>query len=198
MIDAMSEETIESKLKVLSDQVASCVQCGLHAIRTQTVFSRGNATSKLMICGESSGQTEDEQGLPFVGASGQLLDKALTELGLDAANDIYVLNAIKCRPPNNRKSTENELNTCAQFFEEQIKLVSPKVIVALGNTAVSALLPIETGITKIHGKFFKRGSVFVMPAYHPSYVLRNGGSGVVFEWFLADLKSAIEKVKELA
>jgi uracil-DNA glycosylase family 4 len=194
----MSEETIESKLKVLAGQVAGCVRCGLHATRTQTVFARGNSAAKLVIVGEAPGQQEDEQGIPFVGVSGALLDKTLTELGLDVAKDIYVANSLKCRPPNNRKPTEDELNTCAPFFEGQIKLVSPKVIVALGNTAVSALLPIEAGITKIHGKFFKRGSVFVMPAYHPSYVLRNGGSGVVFEEFRADLKSAIEKVKELA
>lgn len=193
----MSEQTIENKLKVLAEQVAGCVQCGLHATRTQTVFARGNPAAKLMISGEAPGMHEEERGLPFVGASGQLLDRTLIELGLDVANDIYVLNAIKCKPPNNRKPTEDELNACAHFFEEQIKLVSPKVIIALGNTAVSALLPIEAGITKIHGKFFKRGKVFIMPAYHPSYVLRNGGSGIVFEEFRADLKSAIQKVKEI-
>lgn len=183
-------------LEIIRDEVKNCTKCELHQTRTNTVFARGNPAAALCILGESPGQSEDEQGIPFVGKSGQLLDQTLTQLGLDIEKDIYVCNAIKCRPPNNRKPTEAEIDTCFDFLDEQIKLVNPKVIVALGNSAVSALLPIEYGITKIHGQFFKRGKALVMGCYHPSYVLRNGASGQVYEEFVADLKSALDKSKE--
>jgi DNA polymerase len=146
--------------------------------------------------GEAPGEEEDAQALPFVGRSGKLLDETLTKLGLDIQKDIYVCNIIKCRPPGNRRPEEAEVNACIDYLEEQLKIVSPKVIVALGNTAVGNLIPVDFGITKIHGKFFKRNGTYVMPAYHPSYVLRNGGSGPVYEDFKKDLESAINKSRE--
>jgi DNA polymerase len=146
--------------------------------------------------GEAPGEDEDLQGVPFVGRSGKLLDETITSLGLDPKQDIYVCNIIKCRPPANRRPEEEEVSACIDYLEEQLKLVSPKVIVALGNTAVGNLLPGSSGITKVHGQFFKRGTTLVMPAYHPSYVIRNGGKGVVFDSFKQDLQSAINKAKE--
>lgn len=190
-------DSITSKLQVIQDRVVSCVKCELHKTRTNTVFSRGNPEAKLMILGEGPGQEEDEQGLPFVGRSGKLLDATLKELGLDPNTDVYVCNAVKCRPPNNRKPTEQEIDTCSDYLSEQIKLVDPTVIIALGNSAVSALIPIEMGITKIHGKFFRRGKTFVVPIYHPSFILRNGTSGQIYEDFKADIRSAIDKAKEI-
>jgi uracil-DNA glycosylase family 4 len=183
-------------LDVIRDEVKSCTKCGLHATRTNTVFSRGNPEASLCIVGEAPGEDEDLQALPFVGRSGKLLDETISKLGLDPAKDIYVCNIVKCRPPGNRKPTEEEVNFCIDFLDEQLKLVHPKVIVALGNTAVSNLVPVDYGITKIHGKFFKRNGTFVMPAYHPSYVLRNGGSGPVYEDFKKDLETAINKTRE--
>jgi DNA polymerase len=183
-------------LEVIQEEVRNCTKCELHIARTQTVFSRGNAQATLCIVGEAPGEDEDLQGIPFVGRSGNLLDKTLTEAGLDVSKDIYVCNIIKCRPPKNRKPTEDECNTCINYLEEQLKIVSPKVIVALGNTALSGLLPFDGGITKLHGKFFKRGDVLVMPCYHPSYVLRNGSSGPIYNEFKQDLQSAINKTKE--
>lgn len=184
-------------LQVLQDEVKSCTKCELHATRTNTVFARGNPKASICFVGEAPGEEEDVLGLPFVGRSGQLLDKVLTELDLDVANDIYVCNIVKCRPPGNRKPSDEEIDFCIDYLDEQLALVSPKVIVALGNTAVSGLLPIDGGITKIHGKFFKRNSVWVMPVYHPSYVLRNGSTtGPVFEDFKKDLQAAIAKTKE--
>jgi DNA polymerase len=161
------------------------------------VFARGNPLAYIMICGESPGEEEDKSGLPFVGKSGKLLDDVLTEIGLDVSKDVYVANIIKCRPPGNRKPTDTEMYTCLDYLEEQLLVVNPKVIVALGNTAVSGLLPIDGGITKIHGKFFKHGSIVVVPVYHPSYVLRNGSFGKVYDEFKDDLITAINKVKEL-
>jgi uracil-DNA glycosylase family 4 len=189
-------DSIENKLKVLQDEVANCVKCDLCKTRTQTVFARGNPRSYITIVGESPGQNEDLQGIPFVGRSGNVLDKTLTEAGLDVSKDIYVCNIIKCRPPKNRKPTEEECNTCIDYLEEQLNIVSPKIIVALGNTALSGLLPFDGGITKLHGKFFKRGDILVMPCYHPSYVLRNGSSGPIYNEFKQDLQSAINKTKE--
>jgi DNA polymerase len=147
--------------------------------------------------GEAPGEDEDLQARPFVGKSGKLLDETLTKLGLNPETDIYVCNIIKCRPPGNRRPEEAEVNSCIDFLEEQLKLVSPKVIVALGSTSIDSLLPANTlGITKIRGKLFKWNKTPLMPTYHPSYVLRNGSKGQVYEDFKKDLESAIQKSKE--
>jgi uracil-DNA glycosylase len=183
-------------LDIIRDEVKSCTKCSLHASRTNTVFSRGNSEAALCFVGEAPGEDEDLQATPFVGRSGKLLDETITALGLDPAKDIYVCNIIKCRPPGNRRPEEAEVNACIDYLEEQLKIVSPKVIIALGNTAVGNLVPVDYGITKIHGKFFKRGTAYVMPAYHPSYVLRNGGKGPIFDDFKKDLQSAINKSRE--
>ena len=183
-------------LQVIQDEVKSCTKCELHATRTNTVFSRGNPLASLCFVGEAPGEEEDLSGQPFVGRSGQLLDKTLTALGIDVDQDIYVCNIIKCRPPKNRRPTDEETNLCIDYLEDQLKLVAPKVIVALGSTAVNGLINTTYGITKIRGQFFKRQGTLVMPAYHPSYVLRNGSSGPVFEDFKKDLETAYNKSKE--
>lgn len=184
-------------LQVIQDEVKSCTKCGLHAARKNTVFSRGNPQAAICIVGEAPGEDEDNQGLPFVGRSGKLLDETITQLGLDPTKDIYVCNIIKCRPPGNRRPSEDEVNSCIGFLEEQIQFVSPKVIVALGSTAVDSLLPANTfGITKIRGKLFKYNKIPLIPTYHPSYVLRNGSKGPVYDDFKKDLESAINKSRE--
>lgn len=193
----MSDSKIKS-LQIIHDQVNSCTKCELHKTRTQTVFARGNPNAYIMIVGESPGEEEDKTGLPFVGRSGALLDKTLTELGLDVEKDIYVCNTIKCRPPGNRRPTDEESDACVNYLDEQLALVSPTVIVALGGTAVNSLIVTSHGITKIHGRLFpfRVKGIEVMPVYHPSYVLRNGGKGPVFDDFKADLQKAIDKAKE--
>lgn len=184
-------------LEVIRDEVKNCVKCELSKTRTNTVFSRGNPEAALCFVGEAPGEDEDLQGLPFVGRSGQLLDKILTELGLDVQKDIYVCNIIKCRPPNNRRPTEEETNHCIDYLEEQLKIIKPKVIVALGNTAVSNLVATPYGITKIRGTFIHRGSALVMPTYHPSYLLRNNNPlSEPHVQFRDDIRSAIDKTKE--
>lgn len=186
-------------LDVVQAEVSACTKCGLHATRKNTVFSRGNPQASLCIVGEAPGEEEDLQGAPFVGKSGKLLDETLAKLGLDPEKDIYVCNIIKCRPPKNRKPEAEEVNSCLDFLIEQLKLISPKVVVALGSTAVDSLLPANSlGITKIRGRSFKFpfGTAPLMPTYHPSYVLRNGSKGPVYEDFKKDLESAINKSKE--
>ncbi len=161
------------RLPQLQQEVASCTRCGLAATRTQTVFARGNPEAKLCFVGEAPGADEDAQGLPFVGRAGQLLDRMISAMGLSPEGDVYVCNILKCRPPGNRRPEPDEIATCIPYLHEQLALMRPRVIVALGNTAVLALLDTKLGITKLRGQWkLYRGHTLVMPTYHPSYLLR--------------------------
>jgi DNA polymerase len=162
-----------ARLPMLAQEVAACTKCILHETRKQTVFSRGNPEARLVFVGEAPGADEDAEGIPFVGRAGQLLDKMIAAMGLSPENDVYVCNIIKCRPPGNRRPEQEETDTCIPYLHEQLAAVAPKVIVALGNTAVGTLLGTKMGITKIRGQWKTyRGSTLVMPTYHPSYLLR--------------------------
>ena len=164
------------RLPELACEVAACKRCALHATRTQTVFARGNPDAALCFVGEAPGADEDEQGLPFVGRAGQLLDRMIGAMGLVPERDVYVCNILKCRPPGNRRPEPEETATCIPYLHEQLALVNPRVIVALGNTSVAALLDTKVGITKIRGLWkLYRGRTLVMPTYHPSYLLRPSG-----------------------
>lgn len=185
--------TISINLKVIQDKVNNCTKCELHKSKTNYVFSRGNASAKVMIVGEAPGHDEDVAGKPFVGLSGKLLDRAIVELGLNPETDIYVCNIIKCRPPDNRKPKQEECDNCIDYLDEQIAVCNPKVILTLGNTATENLINTTFGVTKIHGKSFKRKDSKVIPIYHPSYILRNGGSqSNLYQEFLTDIKSAFD------
>ena len=161
------------RLSQLASEVAVCTKCGLAATRTQTVFARGNPAAQLCFVGEAPGAEEDAQGLPFVGRAGQLLDRMIGAMGLSPENDVYICNIVKCRPPGNRRPEPEEMATCIPYLHEQLALVHPRAIVALGNTAVAALLDTKLGITKLRGQWkLYRGHTLVMPTYHPSYLLR--------------------------
>lgn len=160
-------------LPIIEEEVRTCVRCDLSQSRTHTAFSRGNPEAKLCFVGEAPGADEDAQGVPFVGRAGQLLDRMIAAMGLDPERDTYICNIIKCRPPNNRRPEPLEIEACIPYLHEQLAIVNPKVIVALGNTAVAALLQSKLGITKVRGSWkLYRGRVPVMPTYHPSYLLR--------------------------
>jgi uracil-DNA glycosylase len=161
-----------TRLPQLAAEVASCVKCGLSTTRTQTVFSRGNPDAQLCFIGEAPGADEDAQGLPFVGRAGQLLDRMIGAMGLSPETDVYVCNILKCRPPGNRRPEPEEMAACFPYLNEQLALVRPRVIVALGNTAVAALLETKMGITKLRGQWKLYRGILVMPTYHPSYLLR--------------------------
>jgi uracil-DNA glycosylase len=168
-------ETLDRHVRLaqLANDVSTCTRCGLAATRTQTVFARGSPDARLCFVGEAPGADEDAQGLPFVGRAGQLLDRMIGAMGLSPERDVYVCNILKCRPPGNRRPEPAEMTTCIPYLHEQLALVRPRAIVALGNTAVAALLDTKVGITKLRGQWkLYRGHTLVMPTYHPSYLLR--------------------------
>jgi uracil-DNA glycosylase len=162
------------RLADLASEIRSCEGCVLSRGRTQTVFARGNPVAELCFVGEAPGFDEDRQGEPFVGKAGQLLDKMIAAMGF-GRDEIYICNIVKCRPPENRKPEPAEMAACVPYLAEQLRLVSPKVIVALGSTAMEGLLgAVGGGITRLRGQWrLYRGTIPVMPTFHPSYLLRN-------------------------
>lgn len=163
-----------SSLDELAAHAKVCQRCELAETRTNVVVSRGNPKAPIMIIGEGPGQQEDEQGLPFVGRSGQLLEKILAAVRLDSEKDVYVCNIVKCRPPGNRNPTTPEIKACKPYILEQIRLVDPKIILLTGATAVKGIIPSEKrGITKIRGTWIEWEGRLCMPILHPAYLLRN-------------------------
>lgn len=150
-----------------------CVACELHETRTNVVFGSGAPDADVMIVGEGPGQQEDEQGLPFVGRSGQLLDSLLAEVGL-ARNDVYIGNVVKCRPPRNRDPREDEIDACKGYLRRQIELVDPAVVVTLGNFSTKLLLRTTTGITRMRGTAYEWWGRYLVPTFHPAAALRGG------------------------
>ncbi|MEM9535231.1 MAG: uracil-DNA glycosylase [Cyanobacteria bacterium P01_A01_bin.3] len=160
-------------LEALKEHCSRCQRCELHTGRTNIVVQRGNPQAKLMVIGEGPGQNEDEQGLPFVGKSGQLLDKILQSVELDPQADVYICNVVKCRPPGNRTPTPAEMEACKPYLMEQIRIIDPQIILLTGATAVRAILKEKRGITKIRGEWFEWEGRLTMPIFHPAYLLRN-------------------------
>jgi uracil-DNA glycosylase family 4 len=161
------------RLQVLAGEAAGCTRCRLHAGRNKSVFARGNPSARIMFVGEGPGADEDAQGLPFVGKAGQLLDRMVAAMGL-RQDEIYIGNIVKCRPPQNRKPEPDEMSACVPFLAEQIALIEPEVIIALGGTAVEGLLGGRVAITRARGQWrLYRATIPVMPTYHPAYLLRN-------------------------
>ncbi|MBF2006398.1 MAG: uracil-DNA glycosylase [Chlorogloeopsis fritschii C42_A2020_084] len=157
----------------LAQHCNQCHRCELGKTRTHAVVGRGNLEAKIMVIGEAPGQNEDETGLPFVGRAGQLLEKILASVKLDTEKDVYICNVNKCRPPNNRVPTNEEMEACKPYLLEQIRLVDPKIILLTGATAVKGLTGDKRGITKIRGTWMEWEGRLCMPIFHPSYLLRN-------------------------
>ena len=150
-----------------------CQRCKLHTLgRTQVVFGVGNPEAELMFVGEAPGADEDLQGEPFVGSSGQLLTKIIEAIGL-TRQQVYIANVIKCRPPGNRNPEPDEVERCEPFLFQQIDIIKPTVIVALGKFAAQSLLRTTDPITRIRGREYAYRDAVLMPTYHPAYLLRN-------------------------
>lgn len=156
----------------LAHKVSICENCKLCENRTQTVLERGNRSAKWMFIGEGPGEQEDLQGRPFVGASGQLLDKMIAAMKLNTEEDVYIANVIKCRPPRNRNPEPEEINSCKNYLLQQIKLVKPQMIITLGRYAVQTLLDTELAVGKLRGKLHHYQDIPLIATYHPSYLLR--------------------------
>ncbi len=168
-----STEENYTTLEHLARDCGNCQRCALASTRTHVVISRGNPLAQLMLIGEGPGQHEDETGLPFVGRAGQLLDQILASVGFDQEQDIYICNVVKCRPPGNRKPTPEEMAHCRPWLQQQIQLVNPAVVLLAGSTAMTGVLGIKTGITKMRGQWIERDGRAYMPVFHPSFLLRN-------------------------
>jgi len=159
------------QLQTLAQEVAKCTKCAeLASTRTQTVFADGQVGAELCFIGEAPGADEDAQGLPFVGAAGQLLNRIITACGLKR-EEVYICNVIKCRPPGNRTPLPNEAANCRSFFERQLELVQPKFICTLGACAAQNLLGVSTAMGKLRGRFHDYKGIPVICTYHPAYLL---------------------------
>ncbi len=161
-------------LQSLGAEVAVCRKCSLSETRTNTVFGTGNPDADWMFVGEAPGAEEDRQGLPFVGRAGQLLNAMLAALGL-SRDDVYIANVLKCRPPNNRDPLGEEVVRCLPYLRGQIRVVRPRIIVAMGRFAAQALLETHTPIARLRGRVYRYGE-FETPlvvSYHPAYLLRS-------------------------
>jgi uracil-DNA glycosylase family 4 len=163
-------------LKAVRTEIGDCVRCKLHAQgRRQIVFGVGNPDADLMFVGEAPGADEDVQGIPFVGRAGQLLTKIIEAIDL-RRDDVYIANVIKCRPPGNRNPEQDEVETCEPFLFQQIDVIKPKVIVALGTFAARALLRTLDPISRLRGRVFEYRGAKLIPTFHPAYLLRNPSS----------------------
>ena len=168
---------MQEKLDKIKDKCLKCEKCPLCNSRTNIVFSDGKPNHKLMLIGEAPGFYEDQQGKPFVGKAGQLLDRIFASVGLNRNEHIYICNTLKCRPPENRNPLPEEKEACWEYLKAQIDIIKPQIILLCGNVAVQSILPNHGGITKIRGKWFQGGDIVhnakLMPIFHPSYLLRN-------------------------
>lgn len=162
------------RLAALREQVAACTRCALHGSRTQTVFGTGDAHARLLVVGEAPGADEDAQGEPFVGRAGRLLDAMLLAIGLDRAQ-VYIANILKCRPPGNRDPRPEEVASCAGYLQQQIDIVAPELILAVGRIAAQNLLGVTTPIARLRGREHQHpaSATPVLVTYHPAYLLRS-------------------------
>ncbi len=163
-------------LSAIRADIGDCTRCKLHTLgRKQVVFGVGNPQADLMFVGEAPGADEDVQGEPFVGRAGQLLTKIIEAIDL-RRDDVYIANVIKCRPPQNRNPEQDEVETCEPFLFQQIDVIKPKVIVALGTFAARALLRTLDPISRLRGRVFAYRGAKLIPTFHPAYLLRNPSS----------------------
>jgi len=167
-------EDLPDDLGTLARMVSECRKCGLCATRTNTVFADGSPNARLLFIGEAPGRDEDLKGLPFVGRAGQLLDKMIAAIQLKR-EEVYICNVLKCRPPENRTPAPEEVEQCLPYLEQQLALVRPALICALGLSAVQALLKTKSSMASLRGRTFEYRGIPLIPTYHPAALLRNPG-----------------------
>lgn len=179
--------------ETLRSSCLACTRCELCKTRTNVVFGQGVEDAEVLFVGEGPGQNEDEQGLPFVGAAGKLLDDMLEMIGL-ARESVYITNIVKCRPPRNRDPLNTEKDACIGYLRRQVALMRPKIIVCLGRIAAMELIKPDFKITQEHGQFMEKSGVLMTALYHPAALLRDGTKKP--ETFV-DLKALQAKIREV-
>lgn len=193
------QKKIDALAALDAERVKPCTKCGLCEKRKNTVFGVGHANARLVFVGEAPGAEEDRQGIPFVGPAGQLLTRMIVAMGL-SREDVYICNILKCRPPNNRDPAADEIAACSPYLVEQLSIIEPEIIVALGAPAARTLLQTSESIGRLRGRFhdfYLSGTSMVgkaiplMPTYHPAYLLRSPGEKRK-AW--ADLQMIMEKM----
>jgi uracil-DNA glycosylase family 4 len=175
-------------LAQIQDDLGDCHRCKLAGGRKTIVFGEGNPHAELVFIGEGPGADEDEQGRPFVGRAGKLLDRMIQGIGMKR-EEVYICNVVKCRPPGNRTPEKDEVEACSPFLFRQIEALQPRLICCLGAPAVRTVLGIKEGITKIRGHFFNFGSSKALATVHPAYILRNPREEKI-------LREDFEKIRE--
>ena len=186
-------------LAAIAADVAACTRCPLHRTRTKTVPGQGNPRPEIVFVGEGPGADEDRQGLAFIGRAGQVLTRLITAMEL-TREDVFIANIVKCRPTvdyamqRDRPPDPDEMHACLPYLRAQLTLLKPRVIVALGATAVFGLLGLK-GITSLRGKWFRYQGIDLMPTYHPSYLLRGGAeSGDRFWEVWEDMVAVLRRI----
>ena len=182
-------------MEKLRKECLNCNKCPLREAASQVVFGTGNPKAKIMFVGEGPGEQEDKEGEPFVGKSGQLLDKYLELIDLDRSKNIYIANIVKCRPPHNRDPKPEEQDVCIGWLREQFKIIQPKIVVCLGRIAAQRLISPDFRVTAQHGQFIKKGDTLFMGTFHPSALLRNESNKPAA---LEDFQHLREKIREIS
>lgn len=182
----------KTKLEALYSEMKQCTKCPLHEGRKNIVPGHGNPDSIIVFVGEAPGKSEDEKGLPFVGAAGKILTKAIESAGLKRS-DVYITNVVRCRPPKNRTPHKSEIKSCIHFLIEELKIIKPRIVVALGRTAADALSVIKSPRGEIKDKFFAGMKMKIMHTYHPAALLYDPKTK---EEFFLHINKAIHFAKE--
>ncbi len=188
-IPPTTHDSKAARLERHHQEIKDCVKCPLGATRTRFVFGTGSPEARILLIGEAPGFHEDQQGIPFVGAAGHLLDKILANVGLERS-EIYIANVLKCRPPGNRTPLRLEVETCRPYLLKQIEIIDPQVIGTMGNPATELFVPNFKGITKSRGKVYTWGRWTVFPIYHPAAALYRNE-------LLKDLVEDFRKIRSL-
>ena len=178
------------KMEELQEIIKNCNKCKLCQKRKNIVFGVGNENAKIMFIGEGPGADEDEQGIPFVGKAGKLMNNAFDAIGLKR-EDVYIANIVKCRPPNNRDPEQDEVEGCMNYLRNQVMIIKPKIIVLLGRIALQNILGKEYKITASRGKWVEKKQILYMPTWHPAALLRDETKKIDF---INDLKQVMTKL----
>ena len=182
-----------TEFEKLREQTLDCNKCALCQGRHNVVFGVGNENARIMFVGEGPGEQEDLQGEPFVGKSGQLLDKYLSLIDLVRKENIYIANIVKCRPPMNRDPKPEEQDICIEYLRQQVKLIKPRIIVCLGRIAAQKLISPDFRVTSQHGEFIEKGGILFMGTFHPSALLRQESNKPLA---LSDFQALRNKISE--